>query len=270
MSFPPKPNRLEDFDKPVSWLAGRDLLAGLKWIVLYSAFKGKLDPRDWMKANVFPRPNGVATAAEWWRNHDDANWRWKVDNDKFWQQQQEKGDFWKDAQQKEFWFDYIADSGDGQAAVYNVAYLCLSDLWTVSYSTTGSPVRVMPQPGDMLLPRGQFLFVGGDTAYHIADYTSLCERFQIPFRWAFASVRRWLKATSNRMTADIDQAGRILDESADKTDSEPDRPLFGIPGNHDYYDFLDGFNRQFRQPALEEHGRKADRPQLSILGFERF
>jgi hypothetical protein len=270
MSFPPKPNRLEDFDKPVSWLAGRDLLAGLKWIVLYSAFKGKLDPRDWMKASVFPRRDDVETAAEWWRRQDDANWKWKVDNDKFWQQQrQERGDFWKDDQQKEFWFDYIADSGDGQAAVYNVAYLCLSDLWTVSHSTIGSPVRVTPQSGDLPLPRGQFLFVGGDTAYHIADYTSLSERFQIPFRWAFASVRRWLSTTSNRMTADIDQAGRILDESADKTDSEPDRPIFGIPGNHDYYDFLDGFNRQFRRPALEEHGLKADHPQLSILGFER-
>lgn len=272
MSFPSKPTRLDGFDKPVSWLAGRDLLAGLKWIVLYSAFKGKLDARDWMKAEVFPRLNGAADADQWWRDRDDANWRWKVAHDKFWQEQQKKrGDFWTDTQQKEFWFDFIADSGDGQVAVYNVAYLCLSDLWTQDDPTIGSKVKFEEKSGefDKLLPRGQFLFVGGDTAYHIADYTSLSERFQIPFRWAFAGVRRWLKATDNRLGAHIDPAGRMLDECRDRTDSEPDRPLFGIPGNHDYYDFLDGFNRQFREPALEEHATKADHPQLSILGFER-
>jgi hypothetical protein len=28
------------------------------------------------------------------------------------------------------------------------------------------------------------------------------------------------------------------------------RPIFGIPGNHDYYDMLDGFRRQFREPTI--------------------
>lgn len=273
MPFPPKPDRLEDFRKPVSWLAGRDLLAGLKWIVLYSAFKGKLDPRDWMKANVFPPNNGATTTDQWWRDRDDENWNWKINHDKFWQQQQkERGDVWKLAQEKEFWFDYIADSGDGQAAVYNVAYLCLSDLWTDRNPVTGATVKFTEEKGkrDFLLPRGQFLFVGGDTAYHIADYTSLSERFQIPFRWAFASLRHWLKDKEKRLLMTIDPAGRTSVEDLEKTDSEPARPLFGIPGNHDYYDFLDGFNRQFRRPALEEHAKQDDHPQLSVLGFERY
>lgn len=271
MPFPPKPHRLEDFDKPVSWLAGRDLLAGLKWIVLYSTFKGKLDPRDWMKATVFPPKNQNQTAAQWWRARDDENWKWKITQDKFWRTKQKaEGDFWKNTQAKEFWFDYIADSGDGQAAVYDVAYLCLSDLWTRNNPAPGAEVKFEFEKGqrEFLLPRGQFLFVGGDTAYHIADYTSLSERFQIPFRWAFGSVRRWLKK-EERLGASVDKAGRMA-EDGKKTDSEPARPLFGIPGNHDYYDFLDGFNRQFRRPALEEHAKQDDHPQLSILGFERY
>jgi hypothetical protein len=274
MPFPPKPDRLEDFDKPVSWLVGRDLLAGLKWIVLYSAFKGKLDPRDWMKASVYPpKPpkDSKTTVHQWWRDRDDENWNWKVSNDEFWRTlQKEKGDFWKRTQETEFWFDYIADSGDGQVAVYDVAYLCFSDLWTQVNPGTGATVKFEHKKGEheFLLPRGQFLFVGGDTAYHIADYTSLSERFQIPFRWAFAGVRHWLKRTK-RLSATVDKAGR-MDEDGGKTDSEPARPIFGIPGNHDYYDFLDGFNRQFRRSAFEEHGKQVDHPQLSVLGFERY
>ncbi len=28
------------------------MIASLKWILLYTAFKGKIDPRDWMNADV--------------------------------------------------------------------------------------------------------------------------------------------------------------------------------------------------------------------------
>ena len=44
------------YRKPVAWLGGRDLLANLKYFLLFAAFKGKLDPRDWMKPEIFP-PN---------------------------------------------------------------------------------------------------------------------------------------------------------------------------------------------------------------------
>ncbi len=287
--FLPKPDNVNvEFKKPVSWLVGRDLIAGLKWIALYTAFKGKLDPRDWMKPQVF-RYKEPATALNFWRKRSEREWRWKIKNDKFWQQYEAAHpDFWKageGTETEEFWFDYIADSGDGQMATYNVAYMCLSDMWADgSLKTAANPslpavaadaeVRLeMTNKYNTLLPRGQFLFVGGDTAYHIADYSTLSERFQHPFRWAFTSLRKFLQ-DQNRLRETPDKEGHIpLKDAAGKilrTDSEPPRPIFAVPGNHDYYDVIDGFNRQFRRPATPEHGRKLARPQLSLPGFERY
>ena len=33
------------------------------------------------------------------------------------------------ASQKEFWFDYLSDSGDGTRAMYSIGYLAMSTLW---------------------------------------------------------------------------------------------------------------------------------------------
>ena len=82
---------------------------------------------------------------------------------------------------------------------------------------------------------------------HVADYATLAERVQDPFCWAARDVAR--------------DTGRELET----------RPLFGIPGNHDYYDFLDGFNRQFRKPFSPEVPWEPGRvsAQLHLPGFER-
>jgi hypothetical protein len=289
--FKRKPDAPDGFDKPVSWLVGRDLIAGLKWIALFTAFKGKIDPRDWMRGNTFPRFTDDDNVSAFWRGHKARQWNWKVTYDKFWAERQRRWEtehpdapaFWKQHEktaEEEFWFDFIADSGDGQMAVYNVAYLCLSDLWTKADAVKGAPVRFdesveCPAP----LPRGQFLFVGGDTSYHIADYASLAARFQLPFRWAFASVRRRL-AVEGRLFAQPDEQGRIPVKDPSglivAADSEPRRPVFGIPGNHDYFDLLHGFNRQFRAPAVTADNRhrlppqmRGLRPQLTLPGFVR-
>lgn len=228
MAIPPKPKET-DFEKPVAWLLGRQLIASLKWMALYTAYKDKLDPRDWMQAN---KPLKFAV-------NEDA------------------GD--------DFWFDYLADTGDGEMAAYSVAYLCMSELFVSAGSVTvkGSTVELEPKElaGMARLPRGQFLFVGGDTAYHISDYATLHLRFQIPFHWAFK---------------DLQDRGHITEE--------PRRPLLGIPGNHDYYDQLDGFNRQFRRPCTGDGveiprpvrfpgapsvDEKPRPPQLAIPGFVR-
>ena len=153
---------------------------------------------------------------------------------------------------EDFWFDYISDTGDSQTATYSIACLCLSDLYTSEDEQAGSDVKFSDPDGNLTkLPRGAFLLVGGDTAYHIADDPTLAHRFQSPFRWAYDDVK-----------------GSV--------DFDPERrPIFGIPGNHDYYDSLDGFNRQFRKPITEEDKalviRPGDKrkPQLSIPGFER-
>jgi hypothetical protein len=220
--YPPFPQRPRKFDGPVRWLLGRQLISSLKWIALYAAFQDKLDPKDWMQPEIIP--------------------------------------FDIDAQANaEFWFDYGADVGDSQKAAYSIAYLCMSDLYTQVPLAQGPPPigSAITTEGakDCRLPRGAFLFVGGDTSYHIADFVTLAQRFQGPFCWAFT---------------DLKQRGKITDER---------RPIIGIPGNHDHYDALDGFNRQFRQPLTDEDQalvlgdgtpqQRSFEPQLGLLGFKR-
>ena len=211
------------FEKPVAWLLGQQLLGGIKGMLLYIAFGAKLDPRDWMAPNKrdFATPEAEA-----------------------------KG---------EFWFDYMSDVGDGTKAMYGTAYLVLSDLWT-NLAGSGTSLPDGPSPDvstthdgrTFSLPRGEFLFVGGDTAYHAADYLSLVNRIQRPFNYAYEDLK------SQNLISDDDAR----------------RPVFGIPGNHDYYDQIDGFRRQFRKPVRKEgplppKHAGGDHAQLTIPGFER-
>lgn len=213
----PADSRTRVFEKPVAWLFGPQLIGGLKGILLYTAYGDKLDPRDWMTAKVFDN----------FSQHDG----------------------------EEFWFDYLSDAGDGTRAMYSLAYLTLCrGLWTTPNPTADSEVKTTP--GDPALsyqlPRGAFLFVGGDTAYHASDYMTLVNRMQHPFKYAFEDLVK-----NNLIAKD-----------------EPRRPIFGIPGNHDYYDQVDGFRRQFRKPIRPEGplppGRSNRRnAQLTLAGFER-
>ena len=218
--FPPKPTHQNGFAPPVNWLLGRQLIAGLKRIAIYAAYRDRLDLRDWMQAEEMI----------WTRNSG--------------------GD--------EFWFDYLADTGDGQMAAYSLAYLCMSDLSVEGSNsnppTIGAKVELNTGRNRMTLPRGEFLFVGGDTGYHVADYATLAYQFQLPFHWAFE---------------DLCKEGKLADRGR--------HGLFGIPGNHDYYDQLDGFNRQFRRPCNAENEPTQARPNppgqkplLSLPTFERF
>ncbi len=211
------PNEERNFKGPVRWLLGRQLIGSLKKVALYTALKGKPDLRDWMRAEPIrfdnrPRQNTASS-------------------------------------EDEFWFDYLADVGDGMTAMYSIACLCLSDLWTEDSAGSGSAAYFKFNRSDeapLLLPRGEFLFVGGDTSYHVADYATLANRFQLPFKWAFE---------------DLQSINAV---------SETRRPLFGIPGNHDYYDLIDGFGRQFLKPIEpEDDGGEVGGPQLSTKGFER-
>jgi hypothetical protein len=314
------------YSKPVAWLGGRDLLANLKYFLLFAAFKGKLDPRDWMKAEVFPAKPENTREEEY---VDAFNKSFRSDR----------------GLAKEFWFDYFADSGDGMTAGYAIAYLCMTDLraklspgWTKlsaeakktaihgasavgeirsrfvamaikkarhptwsrlfgdsrrrilnDYADRLSPetmnelrakndediikhieeraVGVITVPpfkepsasDSLVLPRGAFLFVGGDTAYHVADFAGMAFRFQKVFDWAFQDL------TSHLSEADA----REMWQESNR------RPIFAVPGNHDYYDMIDGFNRQFGRPMTRETnfinlaGRDMP-PQLRLWAFKRF
>lgn len=218
--LPPKPTDRHGFSKPVAWLLGRQLMSAVKWMLLFAAFQGRLDIRDWMKTEVTAFPETADT--------------------------------------DEFWFDYFADSGDGQMAMYSLAYLFMSDLWAEGSAdalpATNSELGFeQSAQRKFLLPRGSFLLDAGDASYHIADYSTLAYRFQLPFVWAYR---------------DLVSEGKLADGER--------RPVFGVPGNHDYYDELDGFNRQFRQPASREDAptkttpnRPGSMPHLALPSFER-
>ena len=285
------------YRKPVAWLGGRDLLANLKYFLLFAAFKGKLDPRDWMNPEVFP---GKPT--------NEREEKYATDFNNSFADLYDKG---------EFWFDYFADSGDGMTAGYAIAYMCMSDLFArlpdrweslspiarrqaldrdapavelrsklyaekkwegnltqidkIEDECAGVVFVSSPQPGNnnaesyegrtdlTKLPRGTFLFVGGDTAYHVADFAGLGLRFQRVFDWAFEDLKK-----------------HLTKEQADAMWEENNRhPIFGVPGNHDYYDMIDGFNRQFARPVTSEtnfinlDGRDMS-PQLRLWPFKRF
>ncbi|MBX7169865.1 MAG: hypothetical protein K1X72_02835 [Pyrinomonadaceae bacterium] len=346
--YPLKPKTEEGFKKAVAWFGGRELVASLKGIAMYAIYGENMDPRSWMKPNIYPnteeevkyqqkeeiltkiekdfeneskaqkRTKAEETSKAVYENlysvkethmaeemqkspevQDDIAekvkqkwvkkifdyWEWKRTHFEFWQKYLPKQKFWQDLQAdkndlKEFWFDYIADSGDGQLGVYGVGCMCYSDLWIES-EEIGSEVKFFPPEENnfgktKLLPRGYFLFLGGDTAYHSANYATLFERFQTPFRWAFTSARKFL---FDRYDFSLDKTKTLFYSSGDaidvfdgnsmpvdswdgticaeidgKTylDTEPPRPLFGIPANHDYYDNIDGFNRQFRRSPFND------------------
>ncbi|MDT5268463.1 MAG: hypothetical protein QOH49_649 [Acidobacteriota bacterium] len=239
---------MQKYEGPVAWLLGRQMMGSIKGILLYSAYGKKLDPRDWMTSRVFSfdpedkkfePPDGI-----------------------------EKPDL-ADALSRKggFWFDYISDTGDGMRATYSIAYLALCNLSLPTLNpqrlragTRAEPVKEGESPAGEILPRGEFLFIGGDTAYHASDYMTLVNRIQTTFRWAYDD------ATDAKM----------LSREA------PPRPVYGIPGNHDYYDQLDGFRRQFRhppqwepmppEPASKERPKGmevADTAQLQLRGYYR-
>src|SRR5258707_10408341 len=106
----PKPQNVAGFKGPVRWLLGPQLIASLKWTVLYAAFKGKLDPRDWKRAERIRLDESRSNSAE-------------------------------GGPEDEYWFDYFADTGDGQLEMYSIAYLCFNNLWVGADVDIGSDVE---------------------------------------------------------------------------------------------------------------------------------
>jgi hypothetical protein len=119
---------------------------------------------------------------------------------------------------RDLWIDYIADTGDDVSVSGAVATLVMDDY-------------ELPDPDDsgktLLAPRGEILLFGGDTAYPVATAQEISNRVLVPFNRAIEP----------------------------RQDGKP-RVLLGIPGNHDWYDGLDGFARMFRRrDELDEEPR---------------
>ena len=111
----------------------------------------------------------------------------------------------------DFWFDFIADTGDGWASTRAVAQVASGDV-------------IRPDGQDDALPRGHFLVMGGDQVYPTASHKAYQERL----------VRPWESAAA--------EVPHAPGSEADWTDLGD---LYAIPGNHDWYDGLIAFSHLF-------------------------
>ncbi|MDP9148650.1 MAG: hypothetical protein M3O36_01710 [Myxococcota bacterium] len=107
------------------------------------------------------------------------------------------------------WIDFVADTGDDRDVSQAVARMLFS---TYSVGEGDNDARI--------LPRGDVLLFGGDTAYPVATGEEIARRVVAP----------WNEVLRERREFD-----------------ERPRVLIGIAGNHDWYDGLDGFGRLFRR-----------------------
>ena len=110
---------------------------------------------------------------------------------------------YSEAEGDEFWFDYIADVGDGFDSTYGMAYLLAEPELKLDNTQTR---------------RGTFVILGGDEVYPTASRDEYRDRLSGPYAAALPYVP----------PADAPQ-------------------LYAIPGNHDWYDGLTSFTRQFCQ-----------------------
>ena len=125
--------------------------------------------------------------------------------------------------QRPMWLDFVADTGDDRDVSYAVGRM-VAATYTVREN----------DGADRELPRGEMLLFGGDTAYPVATADEIDRRLVMPWNEALREAR----------------TGR---------EHEPPRVLLGIPGNHDWYDGLDGFARLFRRD-INEHPTQKPRP----------
>jgi hypothetical protein len=107
-----------------------------------------------------------------------------------------------------FWFDFVADAGDGFDSTYTIAWLLAQERLALRWDGVEHDTE-----------RGRLLVFGGDQVYPAARWDRYTERFVDPYTAALPFV---------------DQPGRAPD-------------LFAIPGNHDWYDGLTSFMRLFCQ-----------------------
>jgi hypothetical protein len=124
---------------------------------------------------------------------------------------------------RDLYVDFVADTGDDVAVSRAVARLVFAAYELPDPDRAGEFLRA---------PRGEILLFGGDTAYPVATAQELM----------------------NRVIAPWNQVLQALPDDGER------RVLLGIPGNHDWYDGLDGFARMFRRD-----GPGASRPSVAAI-----
>ncbi len=133
---------------------------------------------------------------------------------------------------RDVFVDFVADTGDDVAVSRAVARLVFAPY------ELPDPER----PGQFLTaPRGDILLFGGDTAYPVATAHEILNRVIVPWNQVLEALPH-------------DDRRRVL---------------LGIPGNHDWYDGLDGFARMFRRrpPGVEPRARVVGVSPLMLLQY---
>jgi len=124
------------------------------------------------------------------------------------------------------WVDFVADTGDDRDVSAAVGAMLAS---TYDLKTDDGERR--------LLPRGDILLFGGDIAYPVATADEVYKRLVLPWN---EQLRKALASSRKRV-------------------------ILGVPGNHDWYDGLDGFGRLFRR-SIDEPFRSDHKDPTPRLG----
>jgi len=120
------------------------------------------------------------------------------------------------------WIDFVSDCGDDVTVSEVVARLFVAEYEVDDPDAKGQK---------LVLPRGDILFLGGDLAYPVATVREMTRRLVEPWN-------------------------RVLEKH---TAGAP-RVLLAVPGNHDWYDGLDGFSRLCQAPCAFEDAVPASDP----------
>jgi hypothetical protein len=110
------------------------------------------------------------------------------------------------------WIDFVADTGDDRDVSAAVGNMLAS-----TYDVDDG------QGNRLFLPRGDVLVFGGDISYPVATADEIYKRLVLPWN---EQLRKALASSRKRV-------------------------VLGVPGNHDWYDGLDGFGRLFRRSVDE-------------------
>lgn len=133
--------------------------------------------------------------------------------------------------EEEFWFDFVADTGDGGNSTYAVASQLLANEINVSINegleidiNSNASVAALNKDSLLTLPRGEALILGGDLVYPIASELEYNKKFINIFKAALPK--------------------KIQNEIKDPS-FKPKRHVFAFPQNHDWYDSLASFSQIF-------------------------
>lgn len=125
----------------------------------------------------------------------------------------------------EFWFDFMADTGDGGNSTYAVARLL-----------SQPSLKVRLRGSKCCLPRGDLLLIGGDLAYPNPSAFTYEKRLFCPFEYA-------LQPPSSYKPEQIAINKPELPYGVTELKNYEGPQCFIIPGNHDWFDGLNTFMR---------------------------